>query len=242
MFNPSAGVHKKLPLSPFDKLIVYRYGFGYDQSTDDYLVVSMSYEYERTTHLEFFSLRDNAWKEIESTRFPYMNSSILSYVNGNRGLLYNGAIHWSAFRHDLKRYVIVTFGLKERKFEEMHFPDDYISIYDPCIDGLWVFGEFLIVWDPRYSTIEIWVMKEYKMHSSWTKIVLPTAGLRDEYFVPLCSTKSGDIIGTDDGKRLVKYNDRGELLDHSYCNYPCGFQAGTYIESLFSLPADNEQA
>jgi hypothetical protein len=85
-------------------------------------------------------------------------------------------------------------------------------------------------------------MKEYKMHSSWTKIVLPTAGLRDEYFVPLCSTKSGDIIGTDGDNGWVKYNDKGDLLDHSYCNYPCGFQAGTYIESLFSLPADNEQA
>ncbi|CAJ2634502.1 unnamed protein product [Trifolium pratense] len=178
IFNPSTGVHKKIPLSPFasnldedDKFICYLDGFGYDQSTNDYLLVSLSHDDQNTAkfspHVVFFSFRANTWKEIEGTHFPYMNSSI-SFVNHHEGLLYNGAIHWLAFRHDLKS-----------------------------------------VWDPSYNTVEIWVMKEYKMHSSWTKmLVLPTDGLPYEYFNPSCSTKSGDIIGTDGGTGWVKYNDK----------------------------------
>jgi F-box interacting protein len=247
IFNPSTRVHKKLPLSLFGSNVMrYRFGFGYDQSTDDYLMVSMSCDPSLanvSSHLEFFSLRDNTWKEIEGTHFPYMNSSILSYGNQDAGLLYNGAIHWLALRRDLKKHVIVTFDLMERKLGEIHFPDDFD--YDYYIEGLWVFGEFLSVWAPGLEDdgiLEIWVMKEYKMHSSWTKIVLPTDGLPNEYFIPLCSTKSGYIIGRDGDTGWVKYNDKGHLLDHSYCNYIRGSQPTMYIESLFSLPADNKQA
>jgi hypothetical protein len=133
----------------------------------------------------------------------------------------------------------------EKKLFELSLPDDID--YESINCDLWVFGEYLSLWVMDFDNYEteIWVMKEYKVHSSWTKtlvLCLDGKGFHFHYFSLICSTKSGDIIGTDDGKRLVKYNDRGELLDHSYCNYPCGFQAGTYIESLFSLPADNEQA
>jgi hypothetical protein len=68
IWNPSTGFQKQIPLSPFDsKLVAYCHGFGYDQSRDDYLVVSLFYNetilYADTTHLKFFSFRDNTWKE-----------------------------------------------------------------------------------------------------------------------------------------------------------------------------------
>jgi hypothetical protein len=43
------------------------YGFGYDESRDDYLIVSISCGQTSSSHLEFFSLKDNTWKEIEGT-------------------------------------------------------------------------------------------------------------------------------------------------------------------------------
>jgi hypothetical protein len=39
LWNPSTGVHKQIPLSPNDANYNF-FGFGYDQSTDDYLVIS----------------------------------------------------------------------------------------------------------------------------------------------------------------------------------------------------------
>jgi F-box interacting protein len=147
-----------------------------------------------SSHLEFFSLRDNRWKKIEGTQFPYMNAS--SHPYPKVGPLFNGTIHWLARRCDLSVYVIVAFDLMKRKLLEMPFPDDD-SIPTHC--DLWVFGELLSILANNYNnnnnnTVEIWVMKEYTMHSSWTKIlVLPVT----YYFSLIYSTKNGDLIGVD---------------------------------------------
>ncbi|RHN64062.1 putative F-box associated interaction domain-containing protein [Medicago truncatula] len=117
LWNPSTRVHKQIPLSPIELNAdvvdaydcFYLYGFGYDQLRDDYLVVSVSCDptlvhcYSR---LEFFSLRDNTWKVLEGTRFPYMND----YDDPRVGSLFNGVIHWLAYHHDLVKNAILAFS------------------------------------------------------------------------------------------------------------------------------------
>ncbi|CAJ2634492.1 unnamed protein product [Trifolium pratense] len=235
LWNPSTGLHKQIPLSPIDSKLdavyfCYLYGFGYDQSRDDYLVVLMSYDTTLanvSSHLEVFSLRDNKWKEIEGINLPYMNAS----DDPRTGSFFNGAIHWLAYGVDLSVNLIVAFDLMERKLLEMSLPDDFY--YELSFCELWVFGDFLSLCVMGDDTVEIWVMKEYKVHSSWTKtLVLPT-----QYFSPLCLTKSGDIVGADGGNGLVKYDDKGQLLEHrSYCNVRGRSQAIMYTESLLSPP------
>jgi len=244
LWNPSTGVHKQIPFSPnYSEYFYYPYGFGYDQLRDDYLVVSLYYvstvDDDDDSHLEFFSLRDNTWKELEGTHFPYLNANEFEPRGGS---FFNGAIYWLSFRHDLSMSVILAFDLMERKLLEMSLPDDFDP--GPTYCDFWVFGEFLSLWVKKEDTVEIWIMKEYKVHSSWTKtLVLPIDGIPTRYFSPLCCTKSGDIIGTD-GRGLVKYDDNGQFLEHhSYCNNPSrwGF-AAMYTKSLLSLPGDNDQA
>jgi F-box interacting protein len=154
------------------------------------------------------------------------------------GSLFNGAIHWFASRYyNIRVEVIVVFDLTERKLLEIPLPDDFN--HDPVYYGLWVFGEFLSLWSRKFHkycrTVEIWVMKEYKQNSSWTKsLVIPIdAGL---YFSPIYSTKSGDIIGTSNiGRGLVKYNNKGQLLEYLEMN-PNALEVAMYTESLLSLP------
>ncbi|XP_045832789.1 F-box/kelch-repeat protein At3g06240-like [Trifolium pratense] len=254
IWNPSTGFHKKLPLSPFTSNLgkddKFFYGFGYDQSSDDYLLVTMSYNevnYDplMPQHLEFFSLRANKWKEIDGTQFIY------SYIKDNEqpapGFLFNGAIHWFVYCQDLQKYVIVAFNLMEKKLFNMHLPDGF-GRHEPEDFGLWVFGKFLSIWvqyfddgeyDENYNRIvEIWVMKEYKVDSSWTKtLVIPF-----DHYSPICSTKTGDIISANGLTELAKYNDQGQLLEHhSYFDDRHGCEVALYLESLLSLP-DNEQA
>jgi len=244
IWNPSTGFKKQIPVSPFDsKLVaqcrVHIHGFGYDRSRDDYLVVSLSYDPSVanvvSTHLKFFSVRDNTWKVIEGTHLPY---AVVPYHR--KGCLFNGAIHWLAMRRDLRWNVIVAFDLMERKLFEMPLPGDFNHLLN---SGFWVFGEFLSLWAVDYDkdTVEIWVMKEYKVHSSWNKIlVLSVRAIPDRYFHPIHSTKNGDIIGRNLNSRLVKYNDKGQLLRHrSFFNSPS--DVVMYTESLLSLPGDNEQ-
>ncbi|GAU41599.1 hypothetical protein TSUD_196690 [Trifolium subterraneum] len=245
LWNPSTGAHKQIPLSPNDFFLNF-YGFGYDQSTDDYLLVSMSYETDFddtiSSHLEIFSLRANMWKEIEDIDIPYTSAVD---AEPKLGLLFSGAIHWIAYLDDLQEDVIVAFDLMERKLLDMHLPEEFDG--EPEYSDLWVFGEFLSLstMNNTNNTVQIWVMKEYKVHSSWTKThVLSTDSILAWHFSPLCSTKNGDIVGTDkDGTILWKCNDKGQLLEyHSYGNDSSRSQVTLYIESLLSLPADNAQA
>jgi len=230
-----------IPFNPKLKIfnLCHLLGFGYHRSTDDYLVVSISYDsIINSSYLEFFSLRDSTWKQIdEGTNFPYMSA------NGDHifGLLLNGSINWLAYRNDLGKRVIVAFDLIERKSLEMPLPDDFDGAAAYC--NLWVFGECLSFWAMQEGTYktEIWVMKQYKLHSSWTKTLIHD-GIRTWCFYPICSTKSGGIVGTDGNLGLVKYNDKGQRLEGcSYFVYQNGFQIVMHLESLLSLLPDREQ-
>jgi len=249
LWNPSTRVHKQIPLSPYGSNLrvhhfIHLYGFGYDPSTDDYLVVVMSFDadfHNFSSHLEFFSLRDNVLKEIKGTYLPYTNFSDYSMV----GSLFNGAIHWLAFHLDLSMNVIVAFDLIERKLLDISLPDDLFwrglpgdFDHEPTDCDLWVFGEFLSVWTKQDDIVEIWVMKEYKVHSSWTKaLVFSIDVIPTHYFSPICCTKSGDIIGTDGEVGLVKYDEKGQFLEYtSYYKENCTSRVAMYTESLLSLP------
>jgi hypothetical protein len=141
--------------------------------------------------------------------------------------------------------VIIAFDLMEKKLLEMSLPDNFD--HEPPEYDLWVFGEFLSLWAMDYDndTVEIWVMKEYKVHSSWIKThVLHVNGIPTQYFTPICSTKSGNIFGTDyTARRLVMYNNKGKLRKHeSYYGGPLGppgHDVTTYTKSLLSLPSNN---
>ncbi|XP_058759164.1 F-box/kelch-repeat protein At3g06240-like [Vicia villosa] len=260
LWNPSTGVHKQIPLPPVVSCIdpddIFNlYGFGYDHSTDDYLVVSMSCDSSTdvadiSSTFNIFSLRANTWKQIEFTallnyrHFPYLDDS---FYEQRLGFLCNGALHWLAVHEDLNKDVIFAFHLMERQLLEMYFPNDFDHDFnqDPTDCDLWVFGEFLSLWAIEDRTVvNIWVMIEYGVHSSWTKtLVLSTVDIPTRYFHPICYTRSGEIIGTDGHTGLVKYDDKGQLLEHrSYSNDREGSQVVVYIESLLSLPSDNEQA
>jgi hypothetical protein len=138
--------------------------------------------------------------------------------------------------------VIVAFDLMERKLLNMHLPDEFDNELDYI--GLWVFGEFFSLYAKDYGkrTIEIWVMKEYKLNSSWTKTFVFPLDITSNFpiFNPICSTNNGDIIGTSSSSKMVKYNNKGQLLEFR------SFRSGVsevvlYTESLLSLPGNNEQ-
>ena len=185
-------------------------------------------------------MRDNTWNTIET-----IEGTPSSYSDASRTreawLLYNTAIHWLACRDDLLKDVILAFDLMERKLFEISLPDDFDHEHKHC--DLWVFGKLISLWAMNYNnyTIEIWVMKEYKVHSSWTKtLVLSVDGISTVYVSPICSTKRGDIIGTVGNGVMVKFDNKGQLLEHCSCRKN-GYLSLVvmYTESLLSFPSDN---
>ncbi|XP_020225504.1 F-box/kelch-repeat protein At3g06240 [Cajanus cajan] len=246
VWNPSTGFHKQLSHSPIASdmdafFFTFLYGFGYDSSTDDYLVVQVSYNptLDVASRVEFFSLRANAWKEIEDIHLSYMNSG----DDERFGSLLNDAIHWLAFRDDVSMNVIVAFDLMERSFSEIPLPAvDLECEFYFC--ELKVLGESLSLCIAGCdSPAEIWVMEEYKVQSSWTKtIVVPVDAIPSQYFSFICSTKCGDIVGTDGNTGLVKCNDEGQLEEYqTYCDGSHRSLMVVYTETLLSLPCGDEQ-
>ncbi|XP_058753746.1 F-box/kelch-repeat protein At3g06240-like [Vicia villosa] len=241
LWNPSTGFRKQIPASPFNSetcSLSKLYGFGYDHSRDDYLLVTFSCErtlVNPSSHLELFSFRNNRWEEIDGNYGLYYNCTSIDLKGGS---LCNGAIHWLTSRsYDFLEFpvdVILAFDLLERQPVEMPLPD-----HNPRTRDIWIFGEFFSLWTMYNDTFKVFVMKEYKVHSSWTQtLVLRIDGVPTKNFYPVCCTKNGDIIATvNDGTELVKLNDEGMLLgNHTYGDQPFMFQVVMYTESLLSLP------
>ncbi|MED6225656.1 hypothetical protein PIB30_095717, partial [Stylosanthes scabra] len=83
-----------------------------------------------------------------------------------RGLFLNGAIHWLS--SPLRSYIdaILMFDLKERSFSKISVPEQLVGFYA----NLKVLGECLALEfrDHDNHKSYMWVMKEYKVQSSWT--------------------------------------------------------------------------
>ncbi|KEH41831.1 putative F-box domain-containing protein [Medicago truncatula] len=251
VWNPSTGVHRQIPSPPPNYSRLNFYGFGYDESRDDYLVVLVSYDcipysHDVLSRIWIFSMRANVCNEIVSPAHLPFYSELSPFAYSVVESVFNGAIHWLAIRHDVCEYVIVSFHLIERILLEIPLPDDHDDDieYGSTDCSLWVFRGFLSLWVMRdEDKVDIWVMKEYKVQSSWSKTLV--FDLHTISYISLvCCTKSGDIVGTDGCTGLVRYDNEGEFLEHNdYCkDSENGFGLVVYTESLLSLPSDIEQA
>ncbi|KAK7290222.1 hypothetical protein RIF29_04490 [Crotalaria pallida] len=252
IWNPLTGAHKKLPLSPTalsrpKKHCPVYYGFGYDASTNDYLVFLGSLDFNVEvfwkTDYELFSLRANAWKtiEVEGNHLP----SCLSLGIRN-GILLNGVLHWLTYRRDIKTTAILAFDLMEKSFSVLPLPPPVVDVYNffRLLSDLCVLDGYLCTYLPRNNATEIWVMNEYRVSSSWKKCaelcmtseaIDADDGPPHPYISPIYSTKCGDIVGLNGGPRVVKFNAKGQMLEHhSFRVYKR--EAIMYTESLLSFP------
>ncbi|CAK8542482.1 unnamed protein product [Lathyrus sativus] len=254
LLNPATRVHIQIPASPITivsdfNLETFLYGFAYDHSTDDYLIVLGSYEYRAFNHrvpcaiyFEIFSLRTNRWKHIKSDSQLIIDQECGFYV----GLLLNGSIHWLVRRYEGYFVdVIIAFDLKESKMSLIALPYGFDYDIDDSNHDLLVLGGLMGASIVEMPTITIWVMKKYAVQSSWTMIIVFSVDPALHCSLSIvCFTNSGDIIGRDQEGRLMKFNDKGQLLEH-YCNskgiYSQRSQMALYTESLLSLPCGIEQ-
>ncbi|QHO54448.1 F-box protein CPR1-like [Arachis hypogaea] len=210
------------------------YGFGYDASQDDYLVVLAWQDKDDHYHLDYLSLRTNLWINLDAA----LSNLVDSYNWNPRGLFFNGTIHWVPSIFESYKDVILIFDMKERTFSSLSMPEQPVkSVCSYSILAL--LGGCLALYYRNYDSrkTEIWVMKEYKVHSSWTLYQIPC-----EVFHPLCSYSNGDIIGRGytflDKRGYFIYNVRGDLLKH-FKNLCCPISGAyaMYTESLLSLPS-----
>ncbi|KAF2318755.1 hypothetical protein GH714_010479 [Hevea brasiliensis] len=209
LWNPSTKKHQILPkfwshdeCNVCDRITV---GFGYDSINNDYKVImmfqhkGMSLHYIKNPKIRVmvYSLKGNS-----STRIKDLNDYFLPY-NGH-SVPVSGSLHWVVSNQE-KRVdnVILAFDLGNEKFCELPKPhSNGYEIY--CLRVAELRGSLAISCSCMGTAVEVWVMKEYGITESWTKLFriyyeqLGISDLSTSYLKPLCYSKTGDEVLLDD--------------------------------------------
>ncbi|XP_057756602.1 F-box protein CPR1-like [Arachis stenosperma] len=175
VWNPLTGSTRRISYSGIDSRMYngFRlpksarlYGFGYDASRDDYLVVVAWCERRRQDHLDCLSLRTNSWHHLDAA----LPKPLRVFKDTSTGLFLNGAIHWVPWPIKDHRDAILIFDMKSRTFSTMSEPEPAFS-YESYPGIVLLGGCLALYYDCLDScSTDIWVMKEYKVHSSWTRV------------------------------------------------------------------------
>ncbi|CAL0310416.1 unnamed protein product [Lupinus luteus] len=251
VWNPSNGFHKMFSYySILSQQCNFRCRFEYVASRDEYFVIIAWIQILQgglfgVKCFEFLSMKTFSCLQVDATRLPYTKhqnwrQSDFAFVDG--------AIHWLATSDNGQSIKsIVAFDFVERNVSEIPLPqDDFVN--DPQVNSLRleVIGGCLCLLngpEKQPSFAEIWMLKKYKVESSWTKYnyvpahVIPQCSFTPKYF-----TKIGEIVGLNQKSNLVKVNDKGEQVYGYENHFFWEHDFHIYTESLLSFPSGYVQA
>ncbi|KAK9079723.1 hypothetical protein SSX86_001396 [Deinandra increscens subsp. villosa] len=237
LINPTTKERLEVPLPPFilpdDVDLSVWYGFGYDSSTDDYKVVTLSIWYLRRefepysmgTYVSVYSLRNNSWNKLP-------NSSQFLGLCAHSPVVINQSFQWF---NDFS--TIVSFSFTTEEFDEfrLQLPDLFqrqlVRFYH-LVDIGGKLGLLVCIGDGP----ELWVMEDYG--NTWTRVCFHEfKDLRDRV-KPVCLVEGSnrDFILDVKGDHVLVFGvDEKRCRNVTIEGGPDGFTVlGTYSESLES--------
>ncbi|XP_059631104.1 F-box protein CPR1-like [Cornus florida] len=245
------GFPRKLPyLSPFAppaprifgtcEFIVY--GFGYDCVSDDYKLVRMVQFFGYSVNsfyseVKVYSLKANSWRRIQG--FPYYLRH-----HGVNGVLVSGALHWvvSPRAKSNSADMIAAFDLGVEKYRLLP-GSDRMTVYNDYHMNVRVLGGCLCLICHYDGEVDIWVMKEYGVKESWTKLF--SVELRSVFRCsvsvrPLVYSKSGgEVLLAHDNIKLLWFDLKRKTFKNAWIHgVPSSFEAEICLGSLVPLPSD----
>ncbi|KAK3217981.1 hypothetical protein Dsin_011951 [Dipteronia sinensis] len=227
LYNPSTRERKQVKFQS-DRKFCLGFGFSYVDSIDDYKFVRI--HPLGKIIVEIYSLRKDSWKSIEHDIWYSFHEPM--------GYPLNGAIHWDYNDYSNCGFignpisVIVVFDFFEESFQTLTLPN--------TISGS-QFGNFggHLCMESRSrwgDTSEFWVMKEYGVKASWTKILT----MNDiSYPQPLCYLKNTNIMMFYKSEGLAFYNPEYRKFKKIENEGIQMLFVYPYVENLVSLNYEN---
>ncbi|XP_030931004.1 uncharacterized protein LOC115956869 [Quercus lobata] len=130
------------------------YGFGYDPTTDDYILVRVLYlEEEEGDDLkndqlmvQIYTLGTGTWRNVTNPG----PGSLSAFPENHLSVFVNGAVHWiTSIEDDYIIYVILSFDRRNNSFHEMALPgslDDVNKLnIKVAVVGFTKIGEVLVI-------------------------------------------------------------------------------------------------
>ncbi|KAI3523634.1 hypothetical protein L1887_01904 [Cichorium endivia] len=179
------------------------YGLGYDVSTDDYKMVRASRSVSgQSIRSEVFNLKTGSWRTIHASQIDIDESDEI-------GIFSNGTIHW-LIRHvggSERRDTILTFDSKKEIFGEISLPNrEHEETGFTWLGDLR--GCLYAVCGGDGADVDVWVMKEYGVENSWSKMIkLNWVEFDCDYvMLPVCFTLKDEVVIDLDSWNIVRYN------------------------------------
>ncbi|RZC90922.1 hypothetical protein C5167_028759 [Papaver somniferum] len=254
LWNPSTHEFKYLPRPGFPvnetRCILHRgHGFGYDAKSDDYKCVRIfHYSAESHSHIHMYSFRSNTW---ELRYMPYALTTEDECFRAPNGVFCNGALHW--FTHGVK--VLIAINMTGEGIREIPQPEGvenfgnrrHIDVLD---------GYLCILNSSFFTAYEVWLMKDYGMRESWTKVYnIPRLTLELEaqtyvYMKKIECLKTGEVLlevqyGYTKTAALVLYDPKNETAKYlklykNFGDYSILRSVSyRYVKSLVRLNSDS---
>ena len=267
LWNPSIRKLKRLPGFNQTQYLRFCTGFAYQSNTNDYKVVKISQMRGSETEAEVYTLSSNSWRRVEIS----LANTVLGMPPNNRTATFvSGALHWLGNDCEAETlYMILSFDVNNDKFGEIALP--HVQQQQLLPQGVMAKLNRLMAFKGKLGFITlgylrfdhanedeyndfmrshtphscfIWVMGEYGVHESWSKL----------YFVQFENVVSVHFFGcTSRGELLVIKRRNPEwrwsivvLLDlETLHEKDLGFQkvpdiATTFMESLVLLDGATE--
>ena len=194
-------------------------GFAYQSEANDYKIVKISQMYSSEflcfeLEAEVYTLSSNSWKKVG---ISLTNKVAIFHFGDQTATFVSGALHWLGYV-GARHYVIFSFDVSNDKFEEIALPDVQQQLTP---QGQMAKPNCLMVFKGKLAFITfdhlrfdhvnedeyndfmrsrtphscfIWVMGEYGVHESWTKL----------FFVRIENVVSVSFFGcTSHGELLV---------------------------------------
>ncbi|KAL5836419.1 hypothetical protein ACOSQ4_015916 [Xanthoceras sorbifolium] len=230
LLNPATKKRFNLPVEnvDFPKKDCFRgfvfYGFGHDSVTDDYKIVRMvQFKKNEDDNLGIFldyevkvySLKTNSWRKI--INLPnYLQLLFQFYYHllhrRGYGVFACGVLHWVFPRRAELGIAdsLVGFDLGTEEFRVVPEPDYGDLEQDFVLDVGALEGRLCVICNYARGIVDFWVMKEYGVKDSWTKlfsIEQSRMTFKISFLKPLAYSKGTDGDGGED-KILMELNNR----------------------------------
>lgn len=229
LYNPTTKEFKRLPELTVEQRF-QTHGFGFDDLNDDYKVVKIVADNDRVINASVYSLKADSWRRVCDLDFGYKDGGFFPGVN------VNGAVHWlfSLRGGECNKRVVLAFDFTTEEFREMPLPVKAQEDYH--LDNKYVVGNFsgrlCVVNICNEMDNDIWVMNEYGVASSWSRIRISLV-CRSMRLV--CSTKNNKEVLMEVDGDMVLYNfETSGSRNLGIRRDDFKFQADTYVESLVS--------
>ena len=205
LWNPSIRKFKMLCATPLTlRHECVALGLAYHSQNNDFKILRLvCQDSQPSAEAEIYTLSTNSWRKvvISEESEPEPNIGPIVNIFEEPCLFFNGALH--AITNSKKYFSILSFDVNDEKFQNIMLPQNYLvddmffefqqlAVFKGLL-ALMVFGTAL---NKINGICNIWVMKEYAVVESWTKIHVSVDPVNNFY-------------GCNDNNELLIENDTG---------------------------------